>query len=202
MVNRIILFLLLFLPMLSFAQDGLLSAYVDRTEVSINDVFNLTIRMNAEIRGGRPDIDSLQQDFEIIGSSERNSFTFINGVSQQWSEFRISLRPRSTGTLTIPAFRVGNEVTMPITVSVSDGIQNQVSSEDFFLTSSVSKENIYVQEQLLYTVKIYFSVPFDQGAQLGAPVVENAVIQQLGNDISTQEVIDGLLERNLAFRKS
>ncbi len=81
---------------------------------------------------------------------------------------------------------------MPITVMVSDGIQNQVSSDDFFLTSSVSKETIYVQEQLLYTVKIYFSMPFDQGAQLGAPLVDNAVIQQLGNDISTQEVIDGL----------
>lgn len=192
MVNRIVFFIFLFLPILAFAQDGLLSAYVDRTEVSVNDVFTLTIRVNAEIRGGRPDIDSLQQDFEIIGSSERNSFTFINGVSQQWSEFRISLRPRTTGNLTIPAFRVGNEVTMPIAVSVSDGIQNQVSSEDFFLTSTVSKETIYVQEQLLYTVKIYFSVPFDQGAQLGAPDVENAVIQQLGNDISTQEVIDGL----------
>jgi len=192
MVNRLVFFIFLFLPLLTFAQDGLLSAYVDRTEVSVNDVFTLTIRVNAEIRGGRPDIDSLQQDFEIIGSSERNSFTFINGVSQQWSEFRISLRARSTGNLTIHAFRVGNEVTMPITVSVSDGIQNQVSSEDFFLTSSVSKETIYVQEQLLYTVKIYFSVPFDQGAQLGAPDAENAVIQQLGNDISTQEVIDGL----------
>ena len=192
MVNRITFFLLLFLPMLGLAQDGLLSTYVDRTEVSINDVFTLTLRVNAEIRGDRPDIDILQQDFEIIGSSERNSFTFINGVSQQWSEFRISLRPRSTGTLTIPAFRVGNEVTMPITVTVSDGLQNQVSSEDFILSSSVSKETIYVQEQLLYTVKIYFSVPFDQGAQLGAPVVDNAVVQQLGNDISTQEVIDGL----------
>jgi hypothetical protein len=192
MVNRITFFLFLFLPLLSVAQDGPLSAYVDRTEVSVNDVFTLTLRVNSELRGDRPDIDSLQQDFEIIGSSERNSFTFINGISQQWSEFRISLRPRQAGNLTIPAFRVGNEVTMPITVTVSDGIQDQISSDDFFLTSNVSKEMIYVQEQLLYTVKIYFSVPFDQGAQLGAPAVENAVIQQLGNDISTQEVIDGL----------
>ena len=70
MVNRIVFFIFLFLPILAFAQDGLLSAYVDRTEVSVNDVFTLTIRVNAEIRGGRPDIDSLQQDFEIIGSTK------------------------------------------------------------------------------------------------------------------------------------
>jgi len=192
MVKRFVFFFVFLFPLLTLAQDGLLSAFVDRTEVSINDVFTLTLRVNAELRGTRPDIDSLQQDFEIIGSSERNSFTFINGVSQQWSEFRISLRPRSTGTLTIPAFRVSNEVTMPIVVTVAEAIQNPVNTDDFFLTSTVSKENIYVQEQLLYTVKIYFSVPFDQGAQLGPPAAENAVIQQLGNDISLQEVIDGL----------
>ncbi|MBN4053293.1 protein BatD [Haliea sp. AH-315-K21] len=192
MVKHLAFFLFLLLPLQSFAQDGLLSAYVDRTEVSINDVFTLTLRVNAELRGTRPNIDRLQQDFELIGSSERNSFTFINGVSEQWSEFRISLRPRSTGTLTIPAFRVGNEVTTPITVTVAEAIQNSVNADDFFLISTVSKESIYVQEQLLYTVKIYFSVPFDPGAQLGAPQTENAVIQQLGNDISSQEVIDGL----------
>ncbi|MDG2091549.1 MAG: BatD family protein [Gammaproteobacteria bacterium] len=191
MVNRLALFLFL-LPLYAIAQDGLLSTYVDRTEVSINDVFTLTLRVNSELRGSRPDINSLQQNFEIIGSSERNSFTSINGVSEQWSEYRISLRPRSTGTLSIPAFRVGNEVTRPIAITVADAIQNPVSTDDFFLTSTVSKENIYVQEQLLYTVKIYFSVPFDQGAQLGAPEAQNAVIQQLGNDISAQEVIDGL----------
>jgi hypothetical protein len=192
MVKRFIILLLSLLPALTLAQGDLLSAYVDRTEVSINDVFTLTLRVNSELSATNPNIDSLQQDFEIIGSSQRNSFTFINGVSEQWSEYRISLRARSTGTLTIPAFRIGNEVTMPIDITVADAIQNPVNTDDFFLTSSVSKETVYVQEQLLYTVKIYFSVPFDQGAQLGAPEAQNAVIQQLGNDISSQEVIDGL----------
>ena len=180
------------MPIYALAQNELVSTYVDRTEVSINDVFTLSLRVNSELRGTRPNLDSLQQDFEIIGSSERSNFTFVNGVSEQWSEFRISLRPRSTGTLSIPAFRVGSEVTMPIAITVTDAIQNQVNSDDFFLSSTVSKETVYVQEQLLYTVKIYFSMPFDQGAQLGAPDAQNAVIQQLGNDISSQEVIDGL----------
>lgn len=192
MVKRLFSLLFFLFSVQALAQSELLSAYVDRTEVSINDVFTLTLRVNAELGATNPNIDSLQQDFEIIGSSQRNSFTFINGVSEQWSEYRISLRARSIGTLTIPAFRIGNEVTMPINITVADAIQNPVNTDDFFLTSSVSKENVYVQEQLLYTVKIYFSVPFDQGAQLGAPEAENAVIQQLGNDISSQEVIDGL----------
>ena len=197
MVNRFLVFLLLctplFFPAMSMAQQQeLLSAYVDRTEVSINDVFTLTLRVNSDLSNNTPDIDALQQDFIIVGSSQRNNFTFTSGVSEQWTEFRISLRPRNTGTLTIPAFRLGNEVTMPISITVDQAMQNPVNRDDFFLVSAVSKEEVYVQEQLLYTVKIYFSIPFDQGAQLAAPQTTNAVIQQLGNDISSQEIIDGL----------
>ena len=192
MVKRLVIFLSILLPFCAIAQDGLLNAYVDRTEVSRNDVFTLTLRVNSELSSSRPDINILQQNFEIISSSERNSFTFINGASEQWSEFIIELRPRFTGTASIPSFRVGNEFTIPITITVAEAIQSPINTDDFFLSSTVSKENIYVQEQLLYTVKIYFSQPFDQGAQLETPEAQDAVIQQLGNDINSQEVIGGL----------
>ena len=152
MVNRFLVFLLLctplFFPAMSMAQQQeLLSAYVDRTEVSINDVFTLTLRVNSDLSNNTPDIDALQQDFIIVGSSQRNNFTFTSGVSEQWTEFRISLRPRNTGTLTIPAFRLGNEVTMPISITVDQAMQNPVNRDDFFLVSAVSKEEVYVQEQ-------------------------------------------------------
>lgn len=197
MVKRFLIFLLLCVPFFGAStamaqQQDMLSAFVDRTEVSVNDVFTLTLRVNADLSNATPDIDELQQDFVIVGSSQRNNFTFASGVSEQWTEFRISLRPRSTGTLTIPAFRLGNQVTMPISILVDAAIQNPANRDDFFLVTTVNKDEVYVQEQLLYTVKIYFSIPFDQGAQLGTPQTGNAVIQALGNDISSQEIIDGL----------
>ena len=197
MVKRFLIYLLLCVPFCGSnstlaQQQDMLSAFVDRTEVSINDVFTLTLRVNADLSNTTPDIDALQQDFVIVGSSQRNNFTFASGVSEQWTEFRISLRPRSTGTLTIPAFRLGNEVTLPISIVVDNAVQNPVNRDDFFLQTTVSKDEVYVQEQLLYTVKIYFSIPFDQGAQLGTPQTGDAVVQPLGNDISSQEIIDGL----------
>ena len=184
-------------------EEDPLSAYVDRTEVSLNDVFTLTLRVNAELSNSPPDISALDQDFEQLGVSQTSSFTLINNVSESWNEYRISLRPRSSGELTIPAFRLGSEVTQPISITVNEAPQNSANRDDFFISSTLNKDTVYVQEQLLYTVRIYFSTPFDRGANLSQPQVEGAVIQRLGDDRSYQEVLNGLrynvIERRYAL---
>ena len=194
MVKRFLTTLFILLTAASvYAQQPPLSAFVDRTELAQNDVFTLTVRVNADFSSSPPNMDALTQDFEQLGSSISSSFTIINNVSERWSEYRITLRPRSNGTLSIPAFEIDGESTQPITITVSDTPQVTSQTEDFFLTSSVNKDEIYVQEELIYTVRIYFATPFDQGAQLSAPQADNAVIQQLGtNETSYQEVINGL----------
>lgn len=177
----------------AFAQQNPLSAYVDRTDLSANDVFTLTIRVNADFSAEPPDLNALSRDFEELGSSISSSFTIINNVSERWNEYRITLRPRRTGSLTIPAFQIAAERTQPITLNVSDTPQSTASLDDFFLTTSISKDEIYVQEELIYTVRIFFASPFDQGAQLSDPRADNALIQRLGsNETSYQEVINGL----------
>lgn len=171
-----------------------LSAFVDRTDIAINDVITLTIRTDASLGNTRPSLEGLNRDFEQVGgSSTRSTYTNNNGNIQSWNEFSISLRPRTTGTLTIPAFRVGTEVTNPITIRVGEASTDPVdSSDEIFMESSVSKSEIYVQEQLIYTIKIYYSIGFDQGAQLTSPQVGDAVVQQLGSDVNYQEVVDGI----------
>ena len=170
-----------------------LSAFVDRTDVSVNDVLTLTIRVGANLGSGRPSLDVLENDFELLGTTTSSSFSNINGNVQSWTEYRISLKPENIGTLTIPAFRIGNEATQPITVNVSERAQITGSSNnDIFLDTSVSKDEVYVQEQLVFTIRLYYSLRFNQGAQLSTPQVENSVIQQLGSDQNYQEIVDGI----------
>ncbi len=194
MVRLIVTCLLLLLTAQGFAQQNPLSAFVDRTDLTANDVFTLTIRVNADLSTDPPDLGALNRDFEELGSSLSSSFTIINNVSERWNEYRITLRPRRTGSLTIPAFQIGAERTQPITINVGDTPQVASSGmDDFFLTTSISKDEIYVQEELIYTVRIFFASPFDQGAQLSDPSADNALIQRLGtNETSYQEVINGL----------
>lgn len=171
-----------------------LSAFVDRTDIAINDVITLTIRTDSSLGNTRPSLDGLNRDFEQVGgSSTRSTYTNNNGNIQSWNEFSISLRPRTTGTLTIPAFRVGSEVTNPITIRVSEASTDPAdANSEIFMETSVSKNEIYVQEQLIYTIKIYYSIGFDQGAQLTSPQVEDAVVQQLGSDVNYQAVVNGI----------
>lgn len=171
-----------------------LSAFVDRTDISINDVITLTIRTDASLGNTRPQLEGLNRDFEQVGgSSSRSTYTNNNGNIQSWNEFSIALRPRTTGTLTIPAFRVNGETTNPITIRVGEASTDPVASNDeIFMVASVSKDEVYVQEQLIYTIKIYYSIGFDQGAQLTSPQVGGSVVQQLGSDDNYQEVVNGI----------
>lgn len=171
-----------------------LSAFVDRTDIAINDVITLTIRTDASLGNTRPSLDGLNRDFEQVGgTSTRSTYTNNNGNIQSWNEFSISLRPRATGMLTIPAIRVGTAVTNPITIRVGEASTDPVdTSDEIFMQTSVSKSEVYVQEQLIYTIKIYYSIGFDQGAQLTSPQVGDAVVQQLGSDDNYQEVVNGI----------
>lgn len=185
------------LPLLAQAQAipaQRLTAYVDRTDITLNDVITLTIRVDASMGNNRPSLAGLNQDFDQVGGiSTRSTYTNNGGTIQSWTEYSIMLRPKATGSFSIPGFRVGTETTNAILITVTEAGQTSgAGNDEIFLRSSVSKETLYVQEQLLYTIRIYYSIGFDQGAQLSSPQVSNAVVQQLGSDENFQEVVDGI----------
>lgn len=174
-------------------QEGALSAFVDRTEVSVNDILTLTIRVGAVLGDEPPSLSGLNDDFDRLGTTISSSYTSVNGKVEEWTEYRVTLKPKNTGTYIIPAFRKGSQLTQSITINVGDAAQlNGASNEEIFLISTVSKSSVYVQEQLIHTTRLYYSLRFDQGAQLSQPQVENAVIQQLGTDQVYQEIVEGI----------
>lgn len=211
MVSRLSIFLLcvaaLFAPATAVmaqaqTQGQPLSAFVDRNDVSLNEIFTLTIRVDNSLGNTRPSLTGLSRDFEQIGNvSTRSSYTNVNGTVQSFVDYIVRLRARSTGTLTIPAFRIGSEVTTPIRVTVGEADQTDSTGDnEIFIESTVSKNSIYVQEQLLYTIKLYYSISFDQGAQLTSPQVADSVVQQLGSDETYSEIVDGI-RYNVTERK-
>ncbi len=181
-------------PLCAAQQTQPLQAFVDRTNITINDVITLTLRLDVSMGNNRPALTGLNQSFEQVGGlSSRSTYTNTNGNIQAWTEYSLMLRPLTTGTLTIPAFRVGSQTTNPIQIKVTDAASNTNGANDeIFLRTTISKTESYVQQQLIFTIRIYYSIGFDQGAQLSAPQVENAVVQQLGTDNNFQEVVKGI----------
>lgn len=186
----------------SQAEAQALTAFVDKNEITMNEILTLNIRVDSTLGNARPSLGGLNRDFEQVGNvNTRSSYTNVNGNVQSFVDYIVRLRPLSTGALTIPALRIGSEVTTPIRISVDEASQVSPSGDnEIFIISEVSKERIYVQEQLLYTIKLYYSISFDQGAQLTSPQVADSVVQQLGSDETYSEIVDGI-RYNVTERK-
>jgi len=180
MVMRILFFLVVAV----FSQLSTAVAFeasVDRTTVGAGESVLLTVKYNSNVFSGNPDLSALEKDFDVVSQNRKNNFQFINGQSNSWTIWTIALIPKSKGKLTIPSVSFKGEKTQPITINVtkvSDAIKNQ--QKDVFFHTEVDVKTTYVQAQVVYTEKLYFSVPLEN-SQLSEVKVDEAMIEQLGD---------------------
>ena len=200
--------LLTALPLL-LAIPGILHAAVvaslDRNAIHTGDTATLRISTTGEDKGERPDLTPLQKDFEVLGTSSSSQIRIINGQRSEKHEWLIELAPLGKGTITIPALTVGNSKTAALTLQVSEQAPAATANAGapVFLRAEVqpSEGDIYVQQQLLYTTRLYYRVPLIEGS-FTDPAIDNAVIEPLGEDSQYSTTIDGqsyqVLERRYA----
>ena len=186
----ILLLLLLCLP-LSIAQAAL-TATVDRTSLSISDTLMLTIRSSVDHLNGDIDLTPLQKDFTIINRSRSSKTSYINGKRSSSYELTLTIAPNRTGNITIQPFSFKGEQTAAIDVTVSSTATHAPGSlSDVFLDNQVNKQEVYVQEQILYTLKIYHSVGLTE-ANLSALEINNAVAKKLGDQKQYESILNGV----------
>ncbi len=177
----------------------------DRNPVSLNESFNLTFDVTGA-SGDDPDFAPLQQDFQILSTSQNSYFNMVNGQISSSKQWTLTLIPHAAGTIKIPPIAFGNDTSPMVEIEVKDasGATDGKQDEYVFLEASVSTHNPYVQAQVLYTLKLYRSVDTDK-AQLIDPVVEQgtAVIERVDEDKVYDLVLDGkiwqVVERNFAI---
>ena len=79
-----------------------LTATVDRNQLGSGETLELRIKYDAQTSTD-PDFSALTQDFEILSKHQQNQFSFINGSSVSYTEWRLQLLPTKTGQVVIPA---------------------------------------------------------------------------------------------------
>ncbi|MFT5099553.1 MAG: hypothetical protein ACI9HY_001674 [Planctomycetaceae bacterium] len=174
-----------------------LSVAVDRTEISDADLLKLTLLVRDSTTATNPDFRALEQDFEIVqrsGPNQSSKISIING--RQSSEVTVSwelrLRPKRLGTLTIPAFRMGSDVSRPINIQVrrqSEAMKQKMSQLVFFDTS-VDTTETYVQGQIIYTIKLYY-VENISGDFPPMPAVPDAVVETVEGERRYDAITNG-----------
>ena len=178
-------------------------ASLDRDTVYQGDTLVLTITL-VGARTAQPDLSPLRRDFEILGNRSSTQVQIVNGASSMQRQWQVELAPRRSGTLRIPALRVGDGQTAPLTVTVTETPPEPVDNDAISLAVSVETGDgePYVQSQILYTVQLRFAIPLLEGS-LGDPEPARAVVERLGDDRSYHTTIDGkrygVVERHYAI---
>ena len=185
-------FVILILCVFTTQALAALTATVDRVSISENDILTLTIRSTKDQIGNEVDLSELRKDFSIINSRLNNQLSFINGKRTANYDLILTIAPNRSGSLTIPAFNFKGEVSQAIQITASNKpVSASGTLSEVFLDNNVNKQEVYVQEQILYTLKIYHSVGLSD-ANLSPLAIKNAVVKQLGDQTQYETVLKGI----------
>jgi len=180
--DKLLLFIALFALSLLisplFAAD--ISVKIDRNPVNLNESFQI-IFSATDKPDGEPDFSPLKKDFEILHQSQQQSTQITNLKMTKSIQWVLTVMAKHEGTIMVPAINFGQDNSQ-FTALVVNKIQvAENTNEDLFLQVEVSNTKPYLQEQVIYTLKLYRKVNISQAA-LTEPKLANAVIEKLGED--------------------
>src|SRR5690606_27419981 len=155
-----------------------LRASVDRDTISLQETFTLTLRQRGRSNDS-PDLTPLQQDFEILNTQQSSQVVNINGQVDAYTDWHIALAPKKSGVFTIPALEFDGASSQPILITVQPQSQAPDSaSSSVFLEVETDKDSAYVQEQILFTIRLYTAVSLN-GVELQPLELNGAVVVPL-----------------------
>ena len=192
-INRIfILILSLLIVVTASPVVAKVTATVDRTNIVVDETLTLTISKDGSSFFTDPDLEPLQKDFKVLGQNQQSSTKIINGSASSSVAWKITLAPRRSGKVTIPPLPVGKEKTNSLTIQVNAEAQTKtrVDNAPIFIETDVDERSVFVQSQVIYTLRIYWARDI-QIMEPGAPNVTDALIEQL-NDATFEKVVDGM----------
>ena len=139
----------------AWSQTHTLSASVDRQEVSIEETLTLSVRYSGQVQGDQPDFSLLQENFDVIGQRRSNQISTINGVMSAFTEWTLTLAPKTTGQLLIPSFKYSGSFSDAIQITVTEAKAPPGQVKDIFIETRIDQSQVYVQEQVLLTYRLY-----------------------------------------------
>ena len=162
-------------------------ATLDRSITSAGESVLLEIHVDGSADED-PDLSVLQRDFDILSQSQSSNYSLINGQMSRSQTWSVNLMPRHEGNITIPAISLGNIHTQPLHLQVLPASQSGTwQDKDIYLEVSSSSKDVYVQAQVVLTVKLFRAVNLAQ-AQLTEVDLPHATIKKMGEDKNYETV--------------
>ncbi|XQW85945.1 BatD family protein [Thalassotalea piscium] len=192
--------LLIFLESQALAE---VIASVDKNPVITNESFVLTITADEDVDSDALDTSPLLNDFIVGRTSVSSQTSMVNFKTSRLTKWTTVLIAKEKGRFTIPSFSIDGQKTNPISIEVLSPSNSHIDrQQDIFITNEISSKEIFVQQQLMLTVKLHFASELKRGS-LTEPTLAGANIAQIGKDVETETIINGrryrVIERTYAI---
>jgi len=170
-----------------------IEATVDRTVVQENESLNLTLSSDSDVDDD-PDLAGLEKDFRILSRGQSSNISIINGRVNRQIKWDLMLMPKRTGDLKIPSIPFGKDRSNAISIKVTQASAGggTISDELVYMDASVDSEKVYVQSQLIYTLRIYHAVQLRNASLTDLEVSDkDAIVEKLDENRSYEKMING-----------
>ena len=175
------------------ADEGQVEVSVDRTEMARGETLTLTIRVFQQRQNIQLDLSPITGSFDILSTRTSSQIRSINNQVESWVDYIITLFPTEEGELVIPSLNINGAQTTPITVNVVNaGPNSSQGNNELFLETEVNKESVFVQEQLLFTIRLHYTISGIRNPQFTELEMPNTVIQLIGSPNQYEKLIDGV----------
>lgn len=170
-----------------------IEATVDRTVLQENESLTLVLSSDSDVDDD-PDFAVLEKEFRILSRGQSSNISFINGRVNRQIKWELMLMPKRAGNLQIPRITFGkdrsNAIAIKVTPAGAGG--DTISDELVYMDASVDDDTVYVQSQVIYTLRIYHAVQLRNASLTELEVSDtDAVIEKLAENKSYEKMING-----------
>jgi len=184
----LLLILLLLISCVGYAKQ--VTVHTDHQQVQMGDIITLIVETDFSPQSS-PDFTQMQDQFDLLGNQRSNQIQIINANYQSLSRWILHISPKQIGELVIPPLEVDGILSQPLIINVSD-TQHAPGEKrgSSFLESTLNLTQVYVQQEVLFTLRFYHQGRFIDG-NIRPPVFEDALSEPLQNQFHYQTQIEG-----------
>ncbi len=176
----------------SFSYAQPVRASLDRTEIVRGETVTLTIRVDGQQGGVQMDLSPLEANFQVVATRTSSQMRSINNAMEQWIDYNLTLFPLHEGDITVPSLLVDGTYTQEMSIHVDPKTDTTIAGQELFMEAVIDKDSIFVQEQLLFSIRLYYTISGIRNPNFTELDMPDTVIQMIGTPNQYEKLVDGV----------
>ncbi|MBI4693067.1 MAG: protein BatD [Gammaproteobacteria bacterium] len=164
---------------------------VDPDPPRAGESFNLAFKGSGNDLG-EPDFAPLEEQLEILGRNRQTEVQWINGRHSQSTTWMLNVIAKQSGPVRIPAIAFGKQRSPARDLEpAGGGAAAPTQDDDLILESEIEPRSPYVQQQTIYTVRLWHRIVISNAALSEPALGADALVKRLGKDREYQAQRNG-----------